>query len=383
MAQRAALLALLLAAVIYPAAPARAQWLQSDPWVEPGIVSTGDGDLYVEPNEHVRMRPRLHNDGFDPDTLTTVRGTLDWSGIVSAPSGQLIWPDLAPHESAPAINELAIDPMASYAFECGQELQVDIDVQTDQGRKWAPLTIPTGEPDGRCQNDNNIPPRFSLRLYQTPAYVGNWNQIGFWDTQDPDGWIASVRVTVNGRDVTYEGDYDGGYSFQWHTLGRRVVRVSMTDNDGATTTKTFNVDVVPKQVPRQYGGRPPTIGPRFSFFVPRRYRTKTANRIGIPVRVHCRSGCAAAVELQLTRYRARKLGIRPLPKQRKITISSGENHYWNGDHSFRLRPDLAAVRRALRRHRRVPVLLKVTSFGPTGITRSTQAEIDLIGVRRR
>jgi hypothetical protein len=229
--------------------------------------------------------------------------------------------------------------------------------------------------------DKNLPPQFSLRLYQSPAYVGNWNQIGFWDTQDPDGWITSVQVTVDGRDVNYQGDYSGGYSFQWDTLGRRVVRVSMTDNDGATTTKTFNVDVVPKQVPRQYGRRP-TIGPRFSFFVPRRYRTRTANRMGIPVRVKCRTGCAAAVELQITRYRARKLGIRPLPKHRKITISSDGN-YWNGDHFFRLKPELAAVRRALRRHRRVPVLLTVTSYGPTGVTRSAQAEIDLVGVPRR
>ncbi len=379
-----------MAAVLWPAIPARAQFLQSDPWVEPGIVSTGDGDLYVEPNEHVRMRPRLHNDGFDPETLTTVRGTLEWSGIVSAPSGRLIWPDLAPHASAPATNELVIDPTSSYAFECGQELQVGIAVQTDQGRKWAPLTIATGEPDGRCRNNNNRPPVIKARTWQTPVFVNNWNELHLFDSYDPDGWIASSRITEDGR-VVQEGDAPWSYPFQYTTPGRRVIKVELTDNDGASTSKVLNVDVLPKPPPRDYTPRP-RPGPRFSVFLPRYLPTVKANRHGIGVRVECKRWCAVTARLQITRFRARKLGLKPPRGQRKLTIATDEGLPPNAEHHFVLRPK-ARIRRAFRRARKVPVLVTVTSyaslFGPNGPMdlslgrRTTQAEVELIGPRRK
>jgi hypothetical protein len=374
--QRAALLAF-VAALLWPAGSARAYT------VEPGIVSTGDGDLYAEPNEEIHLRPRLHNDGYYSEKLTNIRGTVASSASMSVISGALTWPDLLPWKSAPATNDLVIASYSRYAFECGADLGLQMELATDQGPRWTQIRIPTGEPGGTCRNDRPVPPTFTLRLYQRPAYIGNWNQVGFWDARDPDGWITSVRVTVDGRDVQYQGEPTGAYEFQWTTLGRRVVKVAMTDNDGATTTKTLNVDVVPKQLPRQ--PKRYTTGPRFALFVPRYLPTADANELGVPVNIECKRTCAAMAELQLTRYRARKLGLRA-PRRGKLTIASEVVIWSNYEHHFLLRPN-ARVRRALRRARKVPVLVRATSLGTSynnyGLTRTTQAEIELTGPRRK
>ena len=243
------------------------------------------------------------------------------------------------------------------------------------------LAVPAGT--ARAQ-DTNQPPVIKAKLWQPRVFVNNWNELHLFDSYDPDGWIASARITEDGR-VVQEGQPPWSYPFQYATPGRRVVKIDMTDDDGATASKTVNIDVLPQSY---YWPKPrprPTIGPRFSLFVPRYLRTADANEDGIPVDVECKGLCAVTTKLQLTRYRARKLGLKA-PRKGKLTIAKDAGPYANWEHHFTLRPG-RRVRRALRRARTVPLLLNVTAYGMShrnyGLKRSTQAEIELTGPRRK
>ena len=98
----------------------------------------------------------------------------------------------------------------------------------------------------RAQTDaTNRPPVITTRMYQTPVLVNNWNEIHLFDSYDPDGWLESGRITVDGH-VVHEGEPPWSYPFQYATPGRRVVKIELTDNDGATASKTVNLDVLSK-----------------------------------------------------------------------------------------------------------------------------------------
>ena len=99
--------------------------------------------------------------------------------------------------------------------------------------------------------------------------------------------------------------------------------------------------------------------------------------------------------MQAALRRSRGVAADPLPgakarpqatTQRKAEVAADVNAWANWEHHFLLTPR-ARVRRALRRARTVPLLLRVTSYGVSynnrGLTRTTQAEIELTGPRRK
>lgn len=235
-----------------------------------------------------------------------------------------------------------------------------------------------------AQDDTNQPPVIKAKMWQPRVFVNNWNELHLFDSYDPDGWIASARITEDGR-VVQEGQPPWSYPFQYPTPGRRVIKIDMTDDEGATASKTVNIDVLPQNYFWPKPRPKPTIGPRFSLLVPRYMSIAEANRNGISADVECKRFCAVSVALQLTRYRARKLGLRP-PRKGRLTIASEVSSWGSPEHHFILTPR-ARVRRALRRARKVPLLLRVTSHGLSynnyGLTRTTQAEIELTGPRRK
>jgi hypothetical protein len=183
-----------------------------------------------------------------------------------------------------------------------------------------------------------------------------------------------MRITVDGV-LEHNGPRQVWRRIHFGRIGLHTVTVEVVDNQGVRVAKTLSV----------YVRRPePVLGPRFSLFVVPHLPTADVIREGLPVSVMCKHTCSAAVELQITRYRARKLGLRR-PRRGKLTVAADVGFYSNWEHHFLLRPN-RRVRRAFRRAGRLPVLLKVTSFRESTSDfrrRTTQTEIQLTGRPRR
>jgi PKD repeat protein len=92
-------------------------------------------------------------------------------------------------------------------------------------------------------HDENLPPVLNVQAYPRSAQVGRPVVFAFgWQpTYDPDGWINSYEIDLDG-----DGDYERGEqtaSTVFTSPGTHVIHVRATDNEGATTVAELSVDV--------------------------------------------------------------------------------------------------------------------------------------------
>jgi hypothetical protein len=228
-------------------------------------------------------------------------------------------------------------------------------------------------------NESNTPPvaAMEVRDYLEPGhFVYDQYELDATGSHDPDGHIETTRFLSNGEWV--KGQASSTLRLRWMESGWQQVGVEVTDDHGATDVVLRDVLVAWRSPPS--GGSAPWADPLrkrpTALFVPRYYRTAKLNRRGLPVRIEC-SYCVAEVELQLTRYRARRLGMSGRFPSSKIGMAhAGSTFRPRPQHQFRLRP-AARFRKALRRRRRVPILLSVRVRNIFGSFRTIGAEIEL------
>ena len=232
-----------------------------------------------------------------------------------------------------------------------------------------------------CKNDANELPVADFTVRQ-PLVKGDRWHVDASRSFDPDGRIRALTLWVD----NWMFDLDPSVpmaSERFDDLGKRMrVRLEVTDDDYETSTKEMWVKVLDKRPPgaspsgRRTPRRPAGPGAiRASLFVARRTRSSRVTSKGLPARIVCPRACSVTAELQLTRYRARRLGLRGPHPTPKLTMSKVTTK-WGLKHRLRLRPS-RRFRRALRAHRRVPVLLKVVVRAQNGARHVIPAEIDL------
>jgi hypothetical protein len=410
--------------------PPDEDWLgQPAPWVELKAVSTEDGDLFVEPGEEARMRGIMHNERWpERESLTNVRAEVRPFSNFSVRGNPLLWRSVALGQVAQSTNDVTLSSDSPAAFECGQDLESIVDIHTDQGFARATPVVPTGEPGpparwGGSGVHEIAPGVESMRVPITPTGSGRIRDLDAHLNVDhpalgdlaiwlySPSWRSSTLLfrdggpTPGASNLTFddeappENGYSGAISPSETALSGRLHAPEMWVFEGDRLEGTWELlvsnfgshpgrlswDATSSQaVCRDSRSQPAadyqrSLAPstrQFSMRVPRRFRIADANRKGIPVTVKCKRVCAVDAELQITRRQARRLGLKG-PRTRKLTVAASARARPKSRHRFLLRPN-ARVRRALRRARKVPVLVRVTSGG-----RTAQAKVELTRRKRR
>ena len=98
-----------------------------------------DGDGAIEPGEGVRLGQALRNHGASAVTgLTGSLRSLVGDHVTPAEPGA--WPDIGPGQAAAPTTQAAADIWGT--APCGTPLELELDIETDQGSKTLPVTIP-------------------------------------------------------------------------------------------------------------------------------------------------------------------------------------------------------------------------------------------------
>ena len=161
----------------------------------------------------------------------------------------------------------------------------------------------------------------------------------------------------------------------WNRVG---VEHRKCDGTHAITWRSIHVqDIAPwTDIPwgyRRYGG-PKPMAIRGHTFVDDQQRIRRANRRGVAVRVTCPRACIVDSALQVTRYRARRVGLASPGARRNLALASNTEAAL--EHRLVLRPD-RRTRRLLSRQRRVPARVLVVVRALNGAKHLIPAEVEL------
>ena len=157
------------------------------------LVSTGDGDPYVEPGESFAFDERIMNRANT--TATAVSGTLSSPSVhVTPAAGSRAYPNVAAH--ATASNTAPYSGTLSAAATCGDPVPLTVTITSSLGTHQVPATLPTGGP-GPYTSASASP--------ASPIPDGNSTGTSSTTTLAGPGRVFDVNVTVN---ITHTYDAD-------------------------------------------------------------------------------------------------------------------------------------------------------------------------------
>ena len=169
-------------------------------------LGESDGDGAIEPGEGLLVNPRVGNTGSS--ALTGVQGSLrslDPRDIRTG-GGLTAFPDLDPGSSALPDAPLAADTYAS--LTCGESLELEVEVETDQGGGVVPLSIPSTGHTG------------------TPQPVDTWYpftlQPGWWLV---GGFHSPVQGAIKDVDIRIG-------EIRHADIGNLAIRIGPPDEEG-------------------------------------------------------------------------------------------------------------------------------------------------------
>jgi subtilisin-like proprotein convertase family protein len=153
------------------------------------LVSAGDGDAVLEPNEIANVKISLKNLGFGPATNVTgvISTTHPQAILMNSASG---YATIAP--GATVNNTLPFQVKLSHLFVCGDPLVLTATINTATGNFIVPVTIPTGKQIPATYISSDVPQSVVTAVTSTLAIANASN-------------IADVNVTLS---ITHTYDVD-------------------------------------------------------------------------------------------------------------------------------------------------------------------------------
>ena len=228
-------------------------------------------------------------------------------------------------------------------------------------------------PAKTCTPGTNTPPEAAFS--RTPENAQRGQTVRFVSqSSDSEGGVEETWEFGDGTAPQSGREVEHAYS----QPGRYLVRLTVTDEHGATAVGTQAVDIAAQPPPSPPSGEPPRQ-PRTSDPLPAKPRTSEPRKLavgltplgGLRARIACSAACEGTLQLRVSPATAKRLGLQSgILAERKFALGA------QGERVLKLRLS-ARVRRALRRAGRVRGTLVADLKDATGARTVRTAKLRL------